>query len=943
MADNTVTKTIQDVDKLFPEIILNGQSYESDRYTPVPEQQTITIPETQNEHVSVQLPDTPETPETVQGQNVCAVELNSILHNLEDSAIATGLAQEITDRMSADAVLQCNIDNVSCCLSDEITARQNLGSTVDTLQCGLIAERDARINADGLLQNGINCVACGLADEITARQSLGNTVSCLQTGLADEATARCNADTCLHNDIGTVAGNLNSEINARCNADNTLQCNIDDEASARCLADETLQCNIDSISCCVSDIETLIPNQATCQNQLADKDFVNSSIATNTANFLGTYTSMAQIEAIPDPTNNDYVFLATCDSAGNAEYDRYKYSADCCQWLFEYELNNSSFTAEQWATINSGLTQASVDADICCAVSAEATARANAICYAICDEVQDRNNAICSAIDTEVCDRNTAICNAIDTEVCDRNTAISTAIGNLDVGLAGGSGCYICSIQQTNGVISVGVGSIDSTVTQDSTNLVTSGAVFTALANASIGNAETACCLKTARDLKVCLSSTSAQSFNGSANATCIGVAGTLPVANGGTGRTTTASGAMYATSSTSGLLMGTLPVAQGGTGQTDLSCVSVGYATCASSVTKLAYTGVGNGVVTAYQTARAWCGSVAEWASYLIFNHGDGSCYYNQMIRMPFNGVPKYQRKVNGTNSGWYSFITSENIGSQSVRYATCVYADQYTGNCDRNIVVTSSAGGSCAIVGAVASGCDFTYNPATGMLKLKSNGKTACLSHQNASYFHIYTDASEIAFNKSIYIPDGCYICRAKYACCASYNGSGVAFGTASTCASTAFLSASGCAVDSAKLGGKALSSLASKIFKKSTGAELTCINWGNGSCTVDMRSVMGATTFDTYTNYPKFAYIMASEYDNGDHEFYINSDILTGTGKSAPIYVYGTCFSRHQSTSGLIPFTRYIYLCNVSCASSANDRRITIQYVIAYSPNMFSYTNV
>lgn len=44
---------------------------------------------------------------------------------------------------------------------------------------------------------------------------------------------------------------------------------------------------------------------------------------------------------------------------------------------------------------------------------------------------------------------------------------------------------------------------------------------------------------------------------------------GKLPVAQGGTGRSTTASGAMYATSAGGSLLMGALPVAQGGTGAT--------------------------------------------------------------------------------------------------------------------------------------------------------------------------------------------------------------------------------------------------------------------------------------------------------------------------------------------------------------------------------------
>ena len=131
----------------------------------------------------------------------------------------------------------------------------------------------------------------------------------------------------------------------------------------------TMELDLEGLHGEVDDIEELIPNQASPSNQLADKDFVNSSISTNTANFLGTYTSMAQIEAIPNPTNNDYAFLQSTDQAGNTVYSRYKYNAEQQQWLFEYELNNSSFTAEQWATINSGLTQQSVDGDIADAIN----------------------------------------------------------------------------------------------------------------------------------------------------------------------------------------------------------------------------------------------------------------------------------------------------------------------------------------------------------------------------------------------------------------------------------------------------------------------------------------------------------------------------------------------------------------------------------------------
>ena len=52
---------------------------------------------------------------------------------------------------------------------------------------------------------------------------------------------------------------------------------------------------------------------------------------------LGTYSTLAEIEAIPDPTNNDYAYLQT-QTASQLEYDRYKYNSDEAEWLFEYSL-----------------------------------------------------------------------------------------------------------------------------------------------------------------------------------------------------------------------------------------------------------------------------------------------------------------------------------------------------------------------------------------------------------------------------------------------------------------------------------------------------------------------------------------------------------------------------------------------------------------------------
>lgn len=112
----------------------------------------------------------------------------------------------------------------------------------------------------------------------------------------------------------------------------------------------------------IADIASKIPSEATPQNQLADKNFVNSSVATETANYISKdgepFSSLEELNAYSGPlTNNDYAFVKTNDAVGNTIYKRYKYSTASGTWALEYELNNSSFTAAQWEAINSGITQ----------------------------------------------------------------------------------------------------------------------------------------------------------------------------------------------------------------------------------------------------------------------------------------------------------------------------------------------------------------------------------------------------------------------------------------------------------------------------------------------------------------------------------------------------------------------------------------------------------
>ena len=155
-------------------------------------------------------------------------------------------------------------------------------------------------------------------------------------------------------------------------------------------------------------------------------------------------------------------------------------------------------------------------------------------------------------------------------------------------------------------------------------------------------------------------------------------------------------------------------------------------------------------------------CGRSDNWSWHLLFGYANTTAastgvYVSNGCSLTFNPA---------------TGVLSACCFSGTVSCATYAYHDAYTANYDRPIMVTSddqtSGEGTYRTQGTVRSGCNFTYNPATGQLKLKSSGKTACISHINDSYLHIYTDAPGIAFNQDIYLPDGKYICRAKYAYC-------------------------------------------------------------------------------------------------------------------------------------------------------------------------------
>ena len=132
---------------------------------------------------------------------------------------------------------------------------------------------------------------------------------------------------------------------------------------------------------------------------------------------------------------------------------------------------------EQGSGVSDKISTTATSSDRCPAAS-EVTSE---ISSAISAEATARDTAICNAISAEVTNRNDAISAAITTEVDNRNTAITNAINGLDVAAAGGAGKYIQAISETDGKISATEGTVDTTVTASSDNLITSGAVNSAL------------------------------------------------------------------------------------------------------------------------------------------------------------------------------------------------------------------------------------------------------------------------------------------------------------------------------------------------------------------------------------------------------------------------------------------------------------------------------
>ena len=134
----------------------------------------------------------------------------------------------------------------------------------------------------------------------------------------------------------------------------------------------------------ISFIESIIPTQASATNQLVDKNFLNSTVNSTAAYYITKDANGTQFDSVADlkaattfysggktriPTQNDYCMVAhdedhTDEITKEKPTSRYVYQGGTYpdgKWEFQFIVNKTSFTAEQFAAVNSGATKALID------------------------------------------------------------------------------------------------------------------------------------------------------------------------------------------------------------------------------------------------------------------------------------------------------------------------------------------------------------------------------------------------------------------------------------------------------------------------------------------------------------------------------------------------------------------------------------------------------
>lgn len=297
------------------------------------------------------------------------------------------MAVEVTDKDKVTRLLP-EVSEVGTYVRAQVSLeRDRATQTEQALSARISEEQEARTQSDLEIRESITkeeSRAKGseeqLAQSITAERARAEQAeSELDSAISVEKGRAQQVESDLQANLTSLSQDLHTEIARASNQEDALQVDIDNERSRAKGAESEIKNSVSAeisratgvesgLDTRISGIEAKIPNQASASNQLADKDFVNSSINSSAAFYRGSFNTKADLDvwqtANPSvASNNDYAYVQADETHSNEAW-RYifvKEGAEQGQWQAQFRVNEAPLTSEQVAALNSGATKDLID------------------------------------------------------------------------------------------------------------------------------------------------------------------------------------------------------------------------------------------------------------------------------------------------------------------------------------------------------------------------------------------------------------------------------------------------------------------------------------------------------------------------------------------------------------------------------------------------------
>ena len=315
-----------------------------------------------------------------------------------------------------DALSQAGVHSINGKTGNVVLKNSDLENDTNYATEQYVQENGGKIDKIVLNDNEqeiINKIVTLTIDKTTVGLSNVDNTSDLNKPISTQTqTALDGLNQTITNNFNNLNSSIENETERATLAETEISTKLQQEMNTRVQEHAEIQGKIDTIN-------SKIPNQASSTNQLADKDFVNSTINSSAAFFKGSFESKAALDAVEWQTtdsslttyvtNNDYAYIEA-DETHNNEAWRYIYVKDntVSEWQPQFRVNESPFTQAQLDAINSGAT-----ADLINSINSKLTADA------IVDETGDSSikaisqraatlgiNTVQSNLNTHILDKN---------------------------------------------------------------------------------------------------------------------------------------------------------------------------------------------------------------------------------------------------------------------------------------------------------------------------------------------------------------------------------------------------------------------------------------------------------------------------------------------------------------------------------------------------------